>query len=209
MKLSEFELFIFDFDGTLSMPSFLVRLTRFFKRRYKIDFIIEHEDLFSKEGKVVVERRLEWREKLFSKIYDLYAFFFKPKIKPGTIEVLRELKRMKKKVALFSDGKEDRIRKELAMLRLEEYFDLILAADSIKIFKPNPTPLLLILRNMKVPKKKSVYIGDMAVDIMTARFAGISSCAVADGLGGKRDLEKAKPDFLFDNLKKLREGLKG
>jgi len=208
MQLSDYELYIFDFDGTLSMPSLFVRLSRYFKKRYDIDFIKRHEDLFNKELELNDEElKVEREERFYSSLYNLYSLFFRPSIKDGSDDLLKMLKERKKKIALFSDGKEYRIRSELAKLRLEEYFDILVSADSINIFKPNPTPLLLITRKLKVPKEKSIYIGDMAVDVFTAKFARISSCVVADGLGSKEILKKAEPDFLFDNIKVLREAL--
>jgi FMN phosphatase YigB (HAD superfamily) len=208
MQLSDYELYIFDFDGTLSMPSLLVRLTRYFKKRYDIDFIKKHEDLFNKKLELNDEElKVESEERFYSSLYNLYSFFFKPSIKDGSEDLLKMLKERKKKIALFSDGKEYRIRSELAKLRLEEYFDILISADSINIFKPNPTPLLLITKKLKVPKEKSIYIGDMPVDVFTAKFARISSCAVADGLASKEMLKKAEPDFLFDNIKALRKAL--
>ena len=208
MQLSDYELYIFDFDGTLSMPSLFVRLSRYFKKRYDINFIKRHEDLFNKKLELNDEElKVEREERFYSGLYNLYSFFFRPSIKDGSEDLLKMLKESKKKIALFSDGKEYRIRSELAKLRLEEYFDFVLAADSINIFKPNPTPLLLITKKLRVPKEKSVYIGDMPVDVFTAKFAQIGSCAVADGLGSKEMLKKVKPDFLFDNIKALREAL--
>ena len=208
MQLSDYELYIFDFDGTLSVPSLFVRLSRYFKKRYDIDFIKEHEDLFNRKLELNDEElKAEKEERLYSSIYNFYSLFFKPRIKDSSDALLKTLKERKKKIALFSDGKEYRIRSELAKLRLEEYFDFVLAADSINIFKPNPTPLLLTTKKLRVPKEKSIYIGDMPVDIFTAKFAQISSCAVADGLASKEMLKKAEPDFLFDNIKALRGAL--
>ncbi len=209
MRISDFELFIFDFDGTLSKPTLLVSLLRYFKRRYNVDFILSHSELFASAKEPEISgSKAEKEESFYSKLYNFYSFFFKPKIKKNAVEILEGLKKRNKKIALFSDGKEDRIRKELAMLGLEEYFDIVLAADAIKIFKPNPTPLLLIAKNMHVPISKSIYIGDMAVDILTAKFAKMSSCAVGDGLGTTQSIKKAKPDFFFENLEAMKKELK-
>ncbi|MGC8662651.1 MAG: HAD family hydrolase [Candidatus Micrarchaeia archaeon] len=209
MKFTDFELYIFDFDGTLSMPTFLVRVLRFFKRRYNLEFILSHKELFKKtyDLKNLNINNAERQESFYSSIYFIYSLFFRPKIKESAKEVLKELRKKHKKIALFSDGKEDRIRKELTMLGLEEYFDIILAADSIKIFKPNPTPLVLIAKNMRIPPSKTVYIGDMVVDVLTAKFAKMGSCAVGDGLGTKESIKKVNPNFFFENLKELKKEL--
>jgi HAD superfamily hydrolase (TIGR01509 family) len=209
MKLRDYELFIFDFDGTLNMPSILVKLNGFFKKRYKIEYILSHKELFQKKKiEYSNEKHLEKEEAIYNAFYEIYSIIFKPQIKPGAQELLKELKHMKKKIALFSDGKEYRVRRELAMMGLEEYFDLILAADSIKIFKPNPAPLELIVSSFKIPKSKSIYIGDMAVDVMAAKFAGISSCSVMDGMGREKDIIKAGPDFIKKNLYDILEEFK-
>ncbi len=60
--------------------------------------------------------------------------------------------------------------------------------------------LWLIAEELHVERERSIYIGDMSVDIMTAKFAGMGSCAIADGFQSYRDLEKVKPDYIFRNL---------
>ncbi len=204
MHLSDFDLFIFDFDGTLSTSTALVRVLRLFKRRYSMSYVLTHRDKFNRNMLSAIQLDRNEKYGVYDLFYELYAFFFKPRIKPGALELLEKLKKEGKKIALFSDGKSDRIRKELAMLRIENYFDIVLSADTIRIYKPNPTPLLLIIKNMHSSKRKSIYIGDMGTDILTAKFAGIGSCAIADGFGSIETLKEAKPDFIFKNLSEFK-----
>lgn len=47
-------------------------------------------------------------------------------------------------------------------------------------------------------------IGDSAVDVETGRNAGVLTCGVTYGLGDQSSLYGSKPDYLIDDLSKLK-----
>ncbi|MDE1823222.1 MAG: HAD-IA family hydrolase [Candidatus Micrarchaeota archaeon] len=206
MFLEKYDLFIFDWDGTLSTSSALVRVTRFLKRRYNVDYIRKHKDLYSISSMKDVKRK-EGRAKLYSFIYDIYSRFSSAELKPGAMELLKALKKHRKKVAVFSDSNRHRLYIETRKTNAVKYIDFVLSADSIKSFKPDPAGIYTVIDNFDVSKKRCLYVGDMAVDIFTAKFAGIDSCAVCDGLDPKGLLEKVGPDYSVDSLGDLERRL--
>ncbi len=199
------KLFIFDWDGTLSTSTAIVRFSRFFKIRYSPSYIVAHSQLFNKNaaaGRVdmrVLEREEE-KNDIYAKIYEVYSLFAKPKLRKGATELLDALKKSGKKVAVFTDARRYRIIREIRMNGISRRIDYLLSADTIKAYKPNPTGIEIILKEAGVGKERSVYVGDMASDIFTAKFAGIRSCGVGGGMNSIAALKGAKPDFIFDSL---------
>ncbi len=208
--LSHYELFIFDWDHTLTTSTLLVTLLYMASRRGKHR---SAETLrksapsnFSTEGVAVKEET----SKIYSLFDDAYSLIFRPKLKPGALELLKFLKGKGKKIAIFSDSKAYRLLSETKQLGVRDYVDFALSAESISRYKPNPTGLLLLTDRLRVPKEKCLYVGDMAGDILTAKLAGMDSCGVADGIGSLESLSVENPEHVFPRLSSffqaLREG---
>ncbi len=205
--LSDFDLFIFDWDGTISTSTFFVRFTRFFKPRYNLHYVEKHKAEYSPKSLASIKVYEEEHE-LFSRLYEIYSHFLKPKLKPGAKEAIEILKKNKKKIAVFSDGMSFRLIKEARMLSFYDMPDIFLSADSIKCYKPNPTGLLLIAEKFRIKKSRVIYVGDAASDVLTARFAGMHVASVADGVDLYNRLKAVQPDYLFHTIRELAEALK-
>jgi FMN phosphatase YigB (HAD superfamily) len=208
MQLEDIKLFIFDWDGTLSTSTALVRFSRFFKTRYSPKYILEHSYLFKSRpdlGHADISLMHEEEEKnlLYAKLYEIYALFTRPKLREGAVELLSLLKKEGKKTAVFTDAKRYRTIREIRMNGISKKIDYLLSADSIGAYKPNPTGLEIIVREARVSKRSSVYVGDMASDIFTAKFAGVHSCAVGGGMNSINALKDAKPDFVFSSTEEM------
>ena len=120
---------------------------------------------------------------------------------PGMETVLNHFKHKKKAVVTNKPQVyTDRI---LSGLRLTNYFDLIVGGDNGLVLKPEPHMLLFVLEKLQVQKSRCVMIGDGLHDIVAARAAGISVCAVGYGLASRRELQKAGPDFFCDRPEEL------
>jgi phosphoglycolate phosphatase-like HAD superfamily hydrolase len=63
--------------------------------------------------------------------------------------------------------------------------------------------LLRAIQHFGLPSEQVLYVGDMTVDIQTARSAGVRVWAVATGSEERRALEDAKPDRLLADLQEL------
>ena len=44
----------------------------------------------------------------------------------------------------------------------------------------------------------------MAIDVVAGKKAGIATCAVTYGIGKKYEIVNAKPDFIIDDIIKLK-----
>lgn len=206
MLFRDHDLFIFDWDGTLSTSTLLVRATRLFKLRYNPDYIKRNSERFGAHMAAKMKRE-ENPSTLYRLMNRAYAMFANPKLKPGVVELVERLRRRHKKVAIFSDSNRYRLFIETRKLGMLDRVDFVLSSDAVRSYKPNPAGINGIIDRFRIRKSRCVYIGDMAVDIFTARFAGIDSCSVADGLDPYIMLKSNKPDYLFRNIKAMLDGL--
>lgn len=97
-------------------------------------------------------------------------------------------------------------RLSLAVLRglgVEGQFHAILGGDSGPDKKPHPALLNAALQRFNIDCAKAVMVGDGDTDIEAGKRAGVITCGVTYGLGNKKALIDAQPDFLIDDLAQL------
>ena len=85
------------------------------------------------------------------------------------------------------------------------YFDDIIGGDDIGCRKPSSCPLDRAICRLDIDKNRTIIVGDMDIDILAGKRAGIITCAVTYGIGKKEDIIKAQPDFVINNITKLKE----
>ena len=71
--------------------------------------------------------------------------------------------------------------------------------------KPDTALVDMILEEGKVEKSRCVMVGDSAVDIETAKRAGIISVGVSWGFRSRQELEKAGADHIADSVEHLQK----
>ena len=76
-------------------------------------------------------------------------------------------------------------------------FDQVIGGRDGFPLKPDPTVLLNMLHNTRIPAARAMYVGDSNVDIFTARNAGIRSVGVAWGFRGDDELRAANADHII------------
>lgn len=103
------------------------------------------------------------------------------KARPYARSVLWRLKRKKRFVSIASNRPTRQTRIILEKLNFLKYIDFILCADKIKKIKPNPDILLNTLGHFHIARSESVFVGDMALDIETARRAGVDALFISGG----------------------------
>ena len=206
MLFRDHDLFIFDWDGTLSTSTLLVRATHVFKLRYNPDYIKRNSERF--KAQMAAKMRAESDPSpLYRMMNRVYAMVANPKLKPGAVEIMERLKKRGKKTAIFSDSNRYRLFIETRTLGMLDRVDFVLSSDAVRSYKPNPAGIKGIIERFRIPKSRCVYIGDMAVEIFTARFAGIHSCSLADGLDPYFLLKSNKPDYIFRGTDSLLKAL--
>ena len=91
----------------------------------------------------------------------------------------------------------------LKKLGIEDWFEIVVGADSVTKGKPDPEPVLTVLKAFGWNADDTLVVGDADVDIMMGNAAGCKTCAVTYGNGSIASLKAAQPDYLIDDFKEL------
>jgi len=129
------------------------------------------------------------------------------KLLPGAKELLEYLKQRDIKIAIASNRPTEFTNIILRRLGLRKYFDYVLCADKLPKGKPHPEILLRIMKKLKIKPEQVVYVGDMTIDVETARNAGIRSIAMLGGSSNLTEIKKAKPFKILKSLAFLKKYL--
>lgn len=117
---------------------------------------------------------------------------------PGVPALLETLAARGARMAVVSNKPRDFSEAILRGLSLLSHFDLVLGGDSLPERKPRPEPLLHVLAALGALPARALMVGDSRIDVLAARAAGLSVCAVTWGLEERATLEVLGPDYLVD-----------
>jgi len=97
----------------------------------------------------------------------------------------------------------------LNTLGIRYLFDSVLCADVVGAGKPSPEILDRTIQHFNFSAKETLYVGDMALDSVTGRRAGVKTVIVLGGSSSEEEIKKEKPfrviGQLFDITKVLEE----
>lgn len=119
---------------------------------------------------------------------------------PGVEQALIDLRQAGLKLAICSNKLVGVTRALIDALGIARYLDAAYGPEDAGKPKPDPAMVLLALKRLGVAKTEAIYVGDMPVDIETARNAGIAVWVVPTGSSDRATLEAAKPDRVFDGM---------
>jgi phosphoglycolate phosphatase len=203
---------LFDFDGTL-VDSFaaITSSTNHVRRLYGLEPLPESEvrkyvgyglahlmaDLVP--GAPVDEAVARYRE------HHKGVMLAETRLMPGVAETIPELARRGLRLGVCSNKRVEFTRELVRALGLREFFTCVLGPDDVgERPKPDPAMLLEGLRRLGVSAAEAVYIGDMEVDVQTARAAGVTVWLVsADGIARPAPVEGAAPDRTLGSFAEL------
>jgi phosphoglycolate phosphatase len=113
----------------------------------------------------------------------------------GALEMLEALKGVKK--AVLSNKTETFSKEILERLGLLKYFTAVWGGDTLGVKKPDPKPILDLIKNSKAEKSKTLMVGDSANDFKAAAAAGIKCAAVLYGYSTPQQIKEFNPDYLI------------
>jgi phosphoglycolate phosphatase len=211
--LRRYDTFIFDWDGTLSKSVRIMtqKIDPYWKyKQAKYSNARDGKRLSKGRLEATVVRRYgssEIERGILTKLADISLLFIRPRLYDDVKPVLLSLRKRRKKVALLTNGASYRVLRELRYLGIRDLFDVIISAQDIKALKPNTAGLEAALVALKAKRSRALYVGDTVDDVVMAKRANVSSCAVSEGLDRKELLEAAHPDYLFGNVAELKRAI--
>lgn len=122
----------------------------------------------------------------------------------GVIEVLTVIRAAGIGVGLLSNKPHQFCVRILDALALTPYFHAVFGADAVAWKKPDPRGLLHAVAATATASGRSgspasaLYVGDSAVDIETARAAGVGMAFVRTGYGR---IESVSPDYEWEDMR--------
>ena len=123
------------------------------------------------------------------------VMFSGTKLLPGVAEVIPELARRGLQLAVCSNKQVAFTRELVNHFGLGAHFAAVLGPDDVQgRAKPDPAMLFEACNRLGVPPGETVYVGDMAVDVHTAKAAGIPVWLVPGGASGLESATAAGPD---------------
>jgi phosphoglycolate phosphatase len=122
---------------------------------------------------------------------------------PGAADALRVLHGHGFRLGVCSNKPVAFTRELAAYLGVAPYLDVLLGPEDVARPKPAPDMLLASLPRLGLPAAEVLYVGDMVVDVQTARGAGLAVWVVPTGSEERDALARAHPDRLLSGLEEL------
>lgn len=119
---------------------------------------------------------------------------------PGAQELLQALRACGIHRALVTNKEQRFAMPLLARHGLLPLLERVVCGDLQARRKPDPAGVFDCLHGFKVDAHRAVFVGDSAIDVQTARHAGVRAWALAAGYNGGEPIVTAGPDRLFHAL---------
>lgn len=215
--MREIELIIFDLDGTLvDSRQDIVNAANFMLLELGLDKK-PFDEIISYVGKGVKELIKsslgDNMDGLSDKALEMFKSYYKQHpadhayLYPGVVETLKYFRHKKKAVITNRNHKSSET--ILEKMGISSYFESIIGDDNTACLKPSRCQFDKLFEKLSLrDRHKVIMVGDMDIDILAGRAAGISTCAVTYGLGKRGDIERAVPDYIIHDMPELQNIIK-
>jgi phosphoglycolate phosphatase len=207
------DLLIFDLDGTL-IDSRLDLVNAVNATRVHMGMAeLSHERVYSYvgNGAPVLIRRALGEQATEAEVQEALEFFLEhyrehdldyTTLYPGVKESLARLSAAGKQMAVLTNKPLRMSQHIVAGLGVADYFLKVYGGNSFEFKKPNPIGIRTLMDITGIGVERTLMVGDSAVDVQTARNAGVRCCGVTYGFQPETLVDPA-PDILVDRLEEL------
>ncbi|MFW9831806.1 MAG: HAD family hydrolase [Candidatus Thorarchaeota archaeon] len=212
------QLIIFDLDGTLVTGEIDFHAMRIAIR----DLLLENgfpldvlpmnstQDLLrsafayaGEQGKSPIEIS-ELRDKVYSVAMKIeWEGAKKAQLVPGAKETLKELQERNIRIAILTNDNREVAEYLLKKHGLVNYIDLVISRDEAPHMKPSTEGLEVVLEHFKIPPERTIFIGDSAIDAITAKKRKIQFIGRLSKLGTEEQLRAEGVIAVFPTLKPI------
>jgi HAD superfamily hydrolase (TIGR01509 family) len=206
-RLRRAEAWAFDWDGTLldSMGRtrdiyrqlFAEFAVPFDERRFRAAYSPDWRQLYQRMG--LGAERWPQADRRWMELYEAED----PPLVAGVGEALRQLASAGTRLALVTAGHRARVELELRAAGLEGVFTTAVYGDAVPHQKPDPAPLQLAARYLRLEPSRIVFVGDARDDMTMARRAGALAVGVLTGADEARELKRAGARWVAPTVREV------
>lgn len=204
-----FDTFVFDLDGTL-VDSYAA-LTNALNSTAREHGFREHD---VDEVRALVGEGIErFLERAFGRVDPALLETFEShydrvcenetSILPNVAAVLRILHVKGHRIGVCTNKSTRFANRILQRLGLLRYITVVAGPDLAGARKPDPRHLLFTLRELGAAVEGALFIGDMPIDVETARRARCHVAVIASGSSSREELKTSDPDFMLESFEEL------
>jgi len=179
---------IFDMDGVLADTAEIhyeswIKLAKDINIEFKREFF---KETFGQQSSFILRKLLSNNisDEKINELADKKEFYYRNLVKdklkplPGTVKLIKKLRKKGFKLAIGSSGCLENINLLINTLKINNFFEAIVSAEDVKNSKPAPDVFLKAAEKLKIVPKNCVVIEDAPVGIRAAKLAGMRSIAL-------------------------------
>lgn len=197
--------FIFDWSGTLSDNfHYFVKVCALMFKEYGLSPILEDEIRLNFDtpymkfwNKYLPNQTQAEHHRLYEKLIHQVG---EPTLYPGVEDIVRYLNGADYKIFVLSSDPISKLVPEVKKSGLSELFFKVIGGVHDK-----KETLTSLIKEFKLNKEATFYVGDTAGDVVAGKYAGLKTVGISWGFQHKSILTKSKPDFLIDDIKEIRK----
>ena len=212
-KAKNIDLILFDLDGTLvDSRKDITNAVNFTLKKIGLKGkTLEEVTSYIGGGVGNLIRRVVGKNRgnLFGRAVSIFEEYYRKhsteesRLYPGVADVLEHFKNKRK--ALVTNRNYEFAVLTLKALGIYDYFENVFGGDNNSCVKPSSCQLDKAISELKADKNETIMVGDMHIDVLAGKNAGITTCAVTYGIGDKEDILKAKPDYVIGDILELKD----
>lgn len=206
---------IFDLDGTLvdSAPDISTSINLCLKElNYPTCDLNQVRNWMGNGADRLIKRALtgevdgEPEEELFSQARKLFLDFYAQRvceesiIFPGVIEGLTALQSQSHTLACVTNKPRRFVPPLMSELGINQFFKYVNCGDDMHVKKPDPLPLLEILKKESLEPAQALMVGDSVTDIHAAKAANITSFCLRYGYHQGKGVDALGADYIIDSI---------
>jgi phosphoglycolate phosphatase len=120
---------------------------------------------------------------------------------PGVFETLEYFQAIPK--AVLSNKSLEFVTPLVERMGLAQQFQALVGGGPGVPLKPSPDSIERLMVRFRVPRERTVMVGDGTTDMAAGRAAGVITCAVTYGYRSEQELRKAGPDHILREFSEL------
>lgn len=140
---------------------------------------------------------------LYRKLFDEQIRIEPPELFPGILDTLDKLEDMGITCTIATSRNRKSLLAFLTQLGIRSRFTYILAQEDTNLLKPNGEPVEKTLSDLSVSAEQALVVGDMPMDILMGKNAGVRTCGVTYGNASSETLLSAGADHVIDSINEL------